>query len=93
MKSLCAAILAAGFAFTPAAASADAAAAEACAGDLTPHGKMIYEATKPRIKPGVVIADELRSAVRPMVMGGKMSRSEAQPAAEAAGKCLAKING
>lgn len=77
----------------PAAAFAAASEADACAGALTAHGKMIYEAAKPRIKPGVTIADEIRSVVRPMVMGGKLSKTEAQWAAEPAGKCLAMING
>lgn len=77
----------------PAAAFAAAPEAAACASALTAHGKMIYEAAKPRIKPGVTIADEIRSVVRPMVMGGKLSKAEAQSAAEPAGKCLAMING
>lgn len=79
-------------ALTPASALADVAAADACAGSLTAHGKMIYDATKPNIKPGVKVADEIKSATRPLVMGGKLNRSEAQPAAEAAGKCLVMIN-
>jgi hypothetical protein len=77
----------------PVSAFAAAPEADACAGSLSAHGKMIYDAAKPRIKPGVKIADEIRSAARPLVMGGKLSKSEAQPAAEAAGKCLAMING
>lgn len=74
-------------------ALADVAAADKCAAGLPATSKMIYDSTKPRIKPGVKIADELKSVVRPMVMGGKLGRSEAQEAAEPAGKCLAMING
>lgn len=81
------------FGFGPVAAHADVAAADKCAAGLSAQSRMIYDETKPRIKPGVKIPDELRSAVRPMVMGGKLSRSEAQEAAEPAGKCLALING
>lgn len=76
----------------PGAALADLKAANTCSASLSPQGKMIYDATQPRIKPGVKIADEIKAATRPLVMGGKMSRSEAQPAAEAAGKCLSLIN-
>lgn len=85
------AALALGLAAGP--ALADVAAADKCAAGLNANSKMIYDATKPRIKPGVTVADELKSAVRPMVMGGKLSRSDAQAAAEPAGKCLALING
>lgn len=80
-------------AIAPATAFAGASEADACAASLTAHGKMIYEAAKPKIKPGAVIADEIRSVARPMVMGGKLSKTEAQWAAEPAGKCLAMING
>lgn len=75
----------------PGAALADLAAANTCAASLNANAKMIYDATRPQIKAGVKISDEVRSATRPLVMGGKMSRADAQPAAEAAGKCLAMI--
>ncbi|MGQ9367925.1 hypothetical protein [Azospirillum sp. ST 5-10] len=78
-------------AFVPAPALADAAAADNCAAALPADAKMIYDATRPSIAPGVKIADEIRAATRPLVMGGKLSRSDARPAAEAAGKCLAMI--
>lgn len=74
-------------------AMADMAAGKACAESLDPKAKMVFEETAPKVTPGVDIKDVLRSAVRPMVMGGKLSRDDARAAAEAAGPCLQKIAG
>ena len=69
-------------------ALADQAAAMSCATGLAPNARMIYDASLPKVKPGVVLKDVLRGAARPLVMSGKINRGEAPAAAEAAGKCL-----
>ena len=69
-------------------AMADEGSGQACAQGLSPLARQIYAAVGPTLKPDSNIADVLRSYVRPQVMAGKMSSSDARPAAEAAGNCL-----
>lgn len=77
----------------PGPARADQAAAKACADSLDPKARLVFDETAPKVKPGADVKDALRSAVRPLVMGGKLSRDDARAAAEAAGPCLQKIGG
>jgi DNA-binding transcriptional regulator YdaS (Cro superfamily) len=67
---------------------ADQAAADRCAVSLSPQATMIYRATAPDIHPDTVIADAIKTRVRPMAMNGQISRSDAQTAAPSAGACL-----
>lgn len=67
---------------------ASKASADACAARLSPPAKQIYAASIGSVAPGVDLKGLLRSKVRPMVMGGQLSRDQARPAAEAAGACL-----
>ena len=69
-------------------ALADHATADRCAVSLSPQAAMIYRATAPDIHTDTLIADALKTRVRPMVMNGQMSRSDAQTAAPLAGACL-----
>lgn len=70
-----------------AAAHADKAAGDACAGKLNPDGKAVYAAVV-SAKP---TTETLRSVVereaRGLVMGGKISRGPARENAAAAGEC------
>jgi hypothetical protein len=67
---------------------ANKASADACAAKLSPPAKKIYAASIGSVAPGIDLKELLRSKVRPMVMGGQLSRDQARPAAEAAGACL-----
>jgi hypothetical protein len=69
-------------------ASANRAAADACAAKLPANAKMIYAATITSVTPGANLQDVVRSKTRSLVMDGKISRGDARPAAEAAGACL-----
>jgi len=84
-------LLAAAVALVPTLAHADRKAGDTCAAALGADAKTIYEATAPVIKPDSVIKDAIVEKVRPLVMGGKLSRDAARAAAPAAGECLAKI--
>ena len=72
----------------PAAAQADQAAGDACAGGLSKDGQLLYSRTAPNIKPATDIKDALTSVARPLVMNGTLTRDAARTAAEAAGECL-----
>jgi hypothetical protein len=67
---------------------ADRAAADACAAKLPSDAKLIYTAAIGSVTPGTNLPDLVRSKARDLVMGGKLSRDAAQPAAQAAGSCL-----
>ncbi len=67
---------------------ADKASANACAGKLSPEAKQIYAATIGDIAPGVDLKEAVHGRTKGLVMGGKLSRDQARPAAEAAGECL-----
>jgi hypothetical protein len=72
----------------PTAAQADQATASACANQLSPNGRMIYDKTAPTVTAKTDIKDAVTGVARPLVMNGTMSRDAARPAAEAAGECL-----
>jgi hypothetical protein len=67
---------------------ANRASADACAAKLPPEAKQIYAASISSVAPGVDMKEVVRSKTRALVMGGKLSRDQARPAAEAAGACL-----
>jgi hypothetical protein len=62
--------------------------ADACAARLPDNAKAVYAAAIDGVGPNVDLRELLRSRARGLVMAGKLSRSEARPAAEAAGECL-----
>ena len=80
--------LAAVLALLPTIAFADQKSADACAAKLPPNSAALYSASLAKVSSGANIADTLRSNARGMVLGGKLSRADAKPAAEAAGNCL-----
>jgi len=69
---------------------ADRAAADKCATGLSAESKLIYSASIGSVGPGVDLKDIVRSKTRSLVFAGKVGRSGAQAAAEAAGACLLK---
>jgi hypothetical protein len=69
-------------------ALANRAAADACAAKLPANSKLIYAATIDSVKPSVDLTSVVRDKTRGLVMSGKLSRGEAQGAAQAAGQCL-----
>ena len=81
-----AAFLAAGAFAAP--ALADKAAGDACAAQLDADGKTIYAASLPSVAAGGDVRSVVTDTTKSLVMGGKVGRANARPAAEAAGKCL-----
>ena len=75
----------------PSVASADSKSALACAGKLAPEARLIYDKAAPAIRTDTVIRDALPGIVRPMVIGGSVSRSSAKISGEAAGLCLREL--
>ena len=67
---------------------ASKASADACAAKLSPDAKQIYAASIGSVAPGIDMKEVVRSKTRALVIGGKLSRDAARPAAEAAGACL-----
>jgi hypothetical protein len=67
---------------------ANRAAADTCSAKLPANSKLIYAATIDSVAPGVDLKEVVRSKTRSLVIDGKVARSEAQAAAEAAGACL-----
>jgi hypothetical protein len=79
---------AAAFSLTAVPSYANRASADACAAKLSPEAKQIYAASIGSVAPGADMKEVVRSKTRALVIGGKISRSAARPAAEAAGVCL-----
>jgi azurin len=75
----------------PGSASADTAAARACASTLSAEGRMMFEAAAAKVKPGSNLRDVMMSEVRGLVMSGKLSRDIAQKNGAAVGECLKKL--
>jgi hypothetical protein len=69
-------------------AVANRSAADACAAKLQADAKLVYAAAIGAVAPGVDLREMVRSKTRALVIGGKLSRGQARPAAEAAGVCL-----
>lgn len=69
---------------------ASRAAADKCAAGLSADSKLIYADSIGSVAPGVNLRDIVRSKTRSLVISGKVARSGAQAAAEAAGACLVK---
>lgn len=69
---------------------ADRTAADKCAASLPADSKLIYAASIGAVAPGVDLKEVVRAKTRSLVIGGKVSRGEAQAAAQAAGACLVR---
>lgn len=68
--------------------AADPAAAEACAAKLRPNARHIYGLAAPEMQPTTVLKDILTVKVRPLVMTGKLTITEAANGADSAADCL-----
>ena len=75
-------------AFSVVPSHANRAAADACAAKLTGDARLIYASTVGAVAPGVDMFETVRAKTRELAMAGKINRSQAQPAAQAAGECL-----
>ncbi|MBM6595469.1 hypothetical protein [Microvirga pudoricolor] len=73
---------------TLAQASPPNAAASKCAEGLPSDSKMIYDASVRSMKGLDTLRDTVTEQTRSLVMAGKISQSNARPAAEKAGTCL-----
>lgn len=71
--------------------AADEAAARGCAGKLGKDARMIFEAVAPGVTPSANLRDLVTAKTRELVIGGKINRSVAEPAALAAGECLKQL--
>lgn len=67
---------------------ANRTAADACAAKLSGDARLIYISTVGAVAPGVDMVETVRAKTRELAMSGKINRSLAQPAAQAAGECL-----
>lgn len=74
-----------------AAHAADPAAAQACAAQLPPEAKAIYEAAAPKITPTTDMRDLLKSTTFGLIMQGEVKQADARPSAMAAAKCLRNL--
>lgn len=82
--------------FALAAAAAPVAAAETgasamCADQLSPEGRLMYDAALPAMKPNARVPEVLRARTAPLVMHGKLTRSIARANGVAVGRCLALL--
>jgi hypothetical protein len=69
-------------------ARADVAQGDACATHLSAVGKQIYAATVAANPTLQTLRDTVRSQARSMVMGGQISRDDAEANAVPAGECV-----
>lgn len=84
-------IIAAVICVLPITASANRAAADACAASLTPEARLIFDAAAPSITPTTEIRPVLEEKTRALVSSGRVSRSSARGSATAAGNCLKQL--
>jgi hypothetical protein len=77
----------------PNAAFAKADEARTCRGALSVVGQRMFDVVSPHVRSDSNLADLLRTHVRPLVMSGALSRSEAQANAPAVGACLRLLQG
>jgi hypothetical protein len=75
----------------PEAADAGRQEADVCAKGLSSESRMIYGAAVDKVGPGVDNRELVRGLTQQLIVEGKVSRTTARPAAEAAGKCLVML--
>jgi hypothetical protein len=85
-------VLALGLACAPALgpARADTAAANTCAAGLSKDARTIFDATLPKVAPGVDLKSVVTSTTRGLAMSGTIDRGTARESATQAGTCLKK---
>ena len=84
-------VIAAAICMLPMTASANRAAADACAASLTAEARLIYDAAAPSVTPNAEIRPVLEEKTRALVSSGRVSRSSARGSATAAGNCLKQL--
>jgi len=70
------------------AARADTPAATACAANLSPDAKAIFDATLPKVTPTSDLRSQLTSSTRSLAIAGTISRGNARQSATEAAQCL-----
>lgn len=75
---------------TARAGQAETAAANTCAGGLSKDAKAIFDATLPKVTPGVDLKSVVTSTTRSLAFAGTIDRGTARESATAAGACLKK---
>jgi hypothetical protein len=74
----------------PGPARANTAAANTCAAGLSKDAKSIFDATLPKVGPGVDLKSVVTSTTRGLAMAGTIGVGTARESAEEAGTCLKK---
>lgn len=72
-------------------AMASPAGAAACAAKLGKSAQLIYNAVAPQASGSGDLRGLVTDQTRGLVMSGQISRGDARPAAEAAGRCLEQL--
>ena len=67
---------------------AGTAEAQNCAGSLDANGQQIFNAALPQVAPGADLKGIVTDVTKSLVKAGQIKRSDARPAAMAAGECL-----
>lgn len=62
--------------------------AQSCAAGLDANGQLIFNAVLPQVTPSVDLKGAVTAATKSLVSAGQITRSDARPAAMAAGECL-----
>jgi hypothetical protein len=75
---------------TARAGQAEMAAANACAAGLPKDAKTIFDATLPKVGPGIELKSVVTSTTRSLAMSGAIERDTARESATEAGACLKK---
>lgn len=72
-------------------AQAAPAGAAACAAKLNATARLIYNTVAPQVPGNADLRGLITDRTRSLVISGQISRSDARPAAEAAGQCLEQL--
>ena len=77
--------------FLPASALAGQTEAQTCAASLSPAAQQIYAASAPHVTATTDLRSLVRKQTRGLVQSGELSRDVAKANAQAAGRCLLKL--
>lgn len=66
-------------------------AADACAANLAPEGRLIFQQTAPSVTPAADLRALVEAKTRELAMAGRISRTSARSNAAAAYECLQKL--
>lgn len=68
-------------------------AADRCAAGLSAEGKLMHRTVAPHVKPDSDIEQLMRSHLRGLVLGGKLTIKTAEANGQAVGRCLSLLKG